>query len=191
MATFTNNEIGTSKNDKVFVNGLGVMTKGTTAAGNMRRNNGAKAVGADLDYSSVDYDYEANKIYNDFLADTGSVVLKEGSRKDTVVEGKTVEASTWGQSLVPKTTGTFMYNGGISEVVGQQDKTYRVYVEKGGESNPEGFTEGSDTLIAKGVVEEIANELIRQQKAYIIGGNVLAARGSSGGEYTSEEIPKA
>lgn len=185
---FTNNEIGTGANGtKVFVSSLGVMIGGTTAAGNMRKNNGAKAVGSDLNYSSVNYDYGANEAASSLLADTNGLVLKEGSRKDTVVDGVTTKASTWGQSLVPKTNGTFVYNGGISEVVGSGKDTYRVYVEKGGEGNPEGFTEGVDTLISSGVSEEIADELIRQQKAYIIGGNVLAARGSK--EYTSEKEP--
>ena len=195
---FTNNEIGTGANDtKVFVSSLGVMTGGTTAAGNMRKNNGAKAVGSDLNYSSVNYDYEENEAASSLLADTNGLVLKEGSRKDTVVDGVTTKASTWGQSLVPKENGTFMYNGGISkgasvsisEVVGSGKSTYRVYVEKGGKGNPEGFTEGTDTLISSGVSEEISKELIRQQKAYIIGGNVLAARGSSGKEYISEKEP--
>lgn len=177
MATFTNNNVGTGEDTGVFVNGLGVMIGGTTAAGNMKKNNGAKAVGSDLDYSSVDYDYKAGETNSSFLADTSGVVLK--SSRTT--------ASTWGESLVPKTNGTFMYNGGISEVVEEGKDTYRVYIEKGGENNPKGYTEGSDTLISGGVSEEIANELIRQQKAYIIGGNVLAARGSK--EYTSEKEP--
>lgn len=194
MATFTNNNVGTGKDTGVFVNGLGVMTGGTTAAGNMKKNNGAKAVGADLDYSKVDYDYEEDETNSSFLADTSGVVLKAGSRKNTVDDsGSVTEASTWGSSLVPKENGTFMYNGGISkgasvsisEEIG--DSTYRVYIEKGGENNPKGYTEGSDTLISGGISEEIADELIRQQKAYIIGGNVLAARGS--GEYSKEAEP--
>ena len=197
-ATFTNNNIGTNKNDEVFVNGLGVMTGGTTASGNMKKNNGAKAVGADLDYSEVNYDYEDNETNSSFLEDTGGIVLKEGSRKNTKdASGKTVEASTWGQSLVPKTTGTFMYNGGISKnisEVGGED-TYRVYVENGSnESYNEKADDGkgivADTLISSGVTETIANELIRQQKAYIIGNNVLAARGSLGDEYSMEKIVK-
>lgn len=193
---FTNNEIGTGANGtKVFVSSLGVMTGGTTAAGNMRKNNGAKAVGSNLNYSSVNYDYGTNEAASSLLADTNGLVLKEGSRKDTVVDGVTTKASTWGQSLVPKTNGTFVYNGGISngasssisEVVENGEDTYRVYIENGGDNNPKGYTEGSDTLISGGVSEEISNEIIRQQKAYIIGGNVLAARGSK--EYTSEKEP--
>lgn len=186
--TFTNNEIGTGANTtKVFVSSLGVITGGTKAAANMRKNNGAKAVGSDLDYSSVNYDYGENEANSSFLEDTNGVVLKEGSRKNKEVGGKIVEASTWGKSLVPKTTGTFMYNGGksssISEV-GETD-TYRVYIEN---SSNEKYDDG-DTLIFSGVSETIANELIRQQKAYIIGNNVLAARGSSGKEYSYEKEP--
>ena len=191
MATFTNNEIGTGANDtKVFVRSLGVITGGTTAAGNMRKNNGAKAVGSDLDYSSVNYDYKENETNSSFLEDTNGVVLKEGSRKNTKDDtGKTVEASTWGKSLVPKTTGTFMYNGGkssnISEVGGED--TYRVYVENGSNESYDEIGNDKDTLISSGVTETIANEIVRQQKAYIIGGNVLEARGSLG-EYSKEKI---
>lgn len=191
MATFTNNEIGTGANNtKVFVSGLGVITSGGTAATNMKKNNGAKAVGSDLNYSSVNYDYDSTATNSSFLEDTNGVVLKEGSRKNTTVGGKTVEASTWGQSLVPKTTGTFMYNGGVSSnisEVGGSD-TYRVYVENGANESYDKEGDNKDTLISSGVSETIAKELIRQQKAYIIGGNVLEARGSLG-EYSFEKEP--
>lgn len=177
MATFTNNNVGTGKNTGVFVNGFGVMTSGGAASTNMKKNNGAKAVGTNLDYSNVNYEYKADEAASSFLADTNGLVLK--SSRTT--------GSTWEESLVPKTNGTFMYNGGISEVVEEGKDTYRVYIEKGGEGNPEGYTKDKDTLISGGISEEIADELIRQQKAYIIGGNVLEARGS--GEYSKEAEP--
>ena len=185
---FSNNEIGTGVNGtKVFVSSLGVITSGTTAAGNMRKNNGAKAVGSDLNYSSVNYDYGESETNSSFLEDTNGVVLKEGSRKDTA----NTKASTWGQSLVPKTTGTFMYNGGTSSNISEKggEDTYLVYIENGSNESYDKDGDNKDTLISSGVTETIANELIRQQKAYIIGGNVLAARGSR--EYSSEKIVKA
>lgn len=176
MATFSNNEIGTGANDtKVFVSGLGVMTSGGAASTNMKKNNGAKAVGADLDYSKVNYDYKENEAASSLLADTNGVVL-QSSR---------TSASTWEkEKLVPKTKGTFMYNGGISEEI-KKDNTYRVYVENGSNKKYDADGTNKDTLISSGISEEIADELIRQQKAYIIGGNVLAARGS--GEYSKEK----
>lgn len=173
---FSNNEIGTGANgDKVFVSGLGVITSGGAASTNMKKNNGAKAVGTDLDYSDVDYNYKANEAASSLLADTNGVVL-QSSR---------TSSSTWEESLVPKVSGTFMYNGGISEEI-EEGNTYRVYVENGANKKYDAEGTDKDTLISSGISEEIADELIRQQKAYIIGGNVLAARGS--GEYSKEKI---
>jgi len=180
MGTFNNNNVGTGANDaKVFVSGLGVMTSGGAAATNMKKNNGAKAVGADLDYGNVDYDYANGETDSTLLTDTNKVVLKDARAL--------AASSTW-ENLVPKQKETFIYNGGISggisEAAAEGDTNkYRVYVENGVQS---GYQSG-ETLITDGVSESIANELVRQQKAYIIGGNVLKARGSSS-EYTSEKI---
>ena len=176
MGTFNNNNVGTGVNDdKVFVSGLGVMTTSNSAAGNMKKNNGAKAVGANLDYGKVDYNYANGETDSTLLTDTNKVVLKDTRAN--------VALSTW-ENLVPKQKETFIYNGGISETAAPGDASkYRVYVENG--TTP-GYQDG-ETLITDGVSESIANELVRQQKAYIIGGNVLEARGSSS-EYTSEKI---
>ena len=178
MAIFNNNNVGTGANDtKVFVSGLGVMTSGGAAATNMKKNNGAKAVGANLNYKDVDYDYKNGETDSTLLTDTNKIVLKDARAN--------VALSTW-ENLVPKQKETFIYNGGISEAAAEEDTNkYRVYVENG--TTP-GYQDG-ETLITgeDGVSESIANELVRQQKAYIIGGNVLEARGSSS-EYTSEKI---
>lgn len=177
---FSNNEIGTGANgNKVFVSSLGVITSGGAASTNMKKNNGAKAVGADLDYSDVDYNYKANEAASSLLTDTNGVVL-QSSR---------TSSSTWEESLVPKVSGTFMYNGGVTGGISEEieeGNTYRVYVENGSNESYDEEGDNKDTLISSGISEEIANELIRQQKAYIIGGNVLAARGS--GEYSKEKI---
>jgi hypothetical protein len=180
MGTFNNNNVGTGANDtKVFVSSLGVMTSGGAASTNMKKNNGAKAVGADLDYGDVDYDYANDETDSILLTDTNKVVLKDVRAL--------AASSTW-ENLVPKQKETFIYNGGISGGISEaaaegNTNKYRVYVENGVQP---GYQSG-DTLITDGVSESIANELVRQQKAYIIGGNVLEARGSSS-EYTSEKI---